>query len=324
MAEHIRGLVEDYLSDLRALRNLSRNTVRCYQGDLNNFVAFVGERFDVAKLDHKTIGRWLAKQYDGGAGPSSRNRRLSVVKMFCRWLVANRVLPTNPADCLYKAKEGHRLPTVPTQDDLERLLGAPWGTTWKAKRDRALLELMYATGARVAEVCALELDDLRDEQVIRIRHGKGDRERIIPYGRLAAEALAVWLAARPVRRSSRRLFLACPVNARSILRRRCVAVGVPVIAPHGLRHACATHCLEAGMGLVEISTLLGHVKVSTTGRYLQVSTGHLRRAMQVHPRFGAPEPDLPDAPLQRAEPAQQQRRRGTGHADALLRAARGR
>jgi integrase/recombinase XerC len=281
-----------FLRHLSVERNASAHTLRGYRTDLTDFQRFLIERgvAGVAAADARAVRAWLAALYARGLSPVSISRKLAAVRSCGRFLVRRGVLERNPA----REVRGPRLPRklvsfLPIDEARELVEGRGIGGATRA-RDRAILELLYASGLRVSELSGLDVEALdRTERTVRVL-GKGRKERIVPYGGQAARALEAWLAGRgerpgPLFTSTRGRRLG--VRAlHTIVRRAARAAGiVRPVSPHTLRHTFATHLLDRGADLRMIQELLGHSRLSTTQRYTHVAAEQLMRVYdQAHPR----------------------------------------
>jgi integrase/recombinase XerC len=243
---------------------------------------------------------WLAAQADSGAARTTLARRTSAVKTFTAWATRRGLLTTDPAMRLQVPKARRTLPAVLRQDQALAAmtaadLGAEQGDPL-ALRDRLIVELLYATGIRVSELCGLDLDDVdTDRQLLRVL-GKGNKQRTVPFGKPARASLSAWLGeGRPTlvtAESGPALLLGPrgrrldPRQARTVVHQTVSAVtGAPDIGPHGLRHSAATHLLEGGADLRIVQELLGHTSLATTQLYTHVSVARLRAVHdQAHPR----------------------------------------
>ncbi|MEX5295823.1 tyrosine recombinase XerC [Kocuria sp. CPCC 205268] len=286
----------------------SPRTVQAYTGDLRSLFTWLHARYGVAApaaVDLDMLRAWLAARHAEGAGRSSMARWTASVRGFFGWAAATGLVSPDPSLRLVAPRRRRRLPDVVPADGLRGLLedldarstapGAGGPDAALAARDRALLELLYATGARVAELTGADVDDLdRSRRVLRVL-GKGDKERTVPFGRPADEALELWLARRPVLAvadSGPALFLGARggrLDARQVRRVVERELGsVPDTAargPHALRHSAATHLVDGGADLRTVQELLGHASVATTQIYTHVSVDRLGTVYrQAHPR----------------------------------------
>lgn len=283
---------------LRLELGRSPHTVRAYQGDvaaLLRHAARMGQR-EVSELDLRMLRSWLARLRTGGVARSTLARRGSAARAFTSWAHRSGLLPTDPGSGLAAPKGRRTLPAVLRADEAVRLLEQVDGDAPQDLRDRAALELLYATGIRVAELCGLDLDDLdRGRRLVRVL-GKGARERVVPFGRPAERAVEVWLAdgrprwatatSGPALLLGRRGGRVDQRTVRALVHRRLADVaGAPDLGPHGLRHSAGTHLLEGGADLRSVQELLGHATLATTQIYTHVSVERLRTSYErAHPR----------------------------------------
>jgi integrase/recombinase XerD len=295
-------LVLDFLAYLEFERGLSRNTLEAYRGDLLQFGRFLEPR-ELSALDAgpANISDFLAELAAGGvdrppASTATIHRKTACLRSFYRHLRREGLRDSDPTATLSAPRRARKLPQVLTRGEIERLLAQPNGTEPAEQRDRALLELMYASGLRASEAIGLELGDVDlDERVLRAR-GKGSKERVVPIGVAAVEALRIYLErGRPrlVRgRPESRLF----VNFRGgsltrqglykIVRRHASSAGLADrMSPHTLRHTFATHLLAGGCDLRSVQEMLGHADVATTQLYTHLSSERLKDVyFRAHPR----------------------------------------
>jgi integrase/recombinase XerC len=302
LSEAFAAVLGEYERHLVSERNLSAHTVRAYLGDLGSLLDHAGrlgiERLD--DLDLRALRSWLANQQSRGRSRTTLARRATAARVFTAWLARTGRTTTDAGSSLGSPRPHRTLPGVLRADQARDLLdaaaaladdGSPVGL-----RDVAMLELLYATGVRVGELVGLDLDDVdRDRQVVRVL-GKGRKERSVPYGHPAAEALARWLATgRPALKAEgagAALFVGTRGRridqraVRTLVHRRLADVpDAPDLGPHGLRHTAATHLLEGGADLRSVQELLGHASLATTQLYTHVTTDRLRQAYrQAHPR----------------------------------------
>lgn len=291
------ALLDEYLTHLRVERNLSSNTLKAYAGDVGSFLAWCGrEGAHVLDLDHRQLRRYLADLDRARYSKRTIARRLAAVRSFFRYLVMKGYAAGSPAVVLSTPKLPRELPAVAPAQLLERLLESPDPSTPLGMRDRAILELLYATGVRVSELTGLDVGSVDlPGGTIRVM-GKGSRERIVPMHPAAVRRLREYLATgRPAlagQEPSDAFFLnrlgtrLTSGGVRRMLEKHLTAVGASAqITPHDLRHSFATHLLEGGADLRTVQELLGHVALSTTQIYTHVSTKHLRDVHKgAHPR----------------------------------------
>jgi integrase/recombinase XerC len=297
------AILEEYAEHLALERGRSEHTRRAYGADLRSLFAFLDARMPGAGLDALSVPAlraWLAAQAAGGAARTTLARRTSAVKTFTAWATRRGLLAEDPAARLQVPKAHRTLPAVLRQDQAQAAmdaagLGAEQGDPL-ALRDRLIVEMLYATGIRVSELCGLDIDDVdTGRRLLRVL-GKGNKQRTVPFGGPALGALNAWLTdGRPTLVHSgsgpalllgprgRRLD---PRQARTVVHQTVSAVGgAPDIGPHGLRHSAATHLLEGGADLRVVQELLGHTSLATTQLYTHVTVARLRAVHdQAHPR----------------------------------------
>ena len=289
----------EYLGALGAERGLARNTVTAYRRDLRPYVAtLVGSgRSDITMVTTDDVDRFVTGLRNSSLAPSTVSRKISAVRGFHRFLVAEDLADTDPTGSLASPKRVTGLPKALSVEDVLRLLAAPDRSTTLGRRDFALVEFLYATGARVSEAVDLDLVDVDLVERIAVVTGKGSRQRVVPIGRHAISAIEDYLPVRldlvGQRRDNDRLF----VNARGgglsrqgvwqIVRKHARTSGVAGgdVSPHVLRHSAATHMVEGGADLRTVQEMLGHASISTTQIYTRVSPQHLLEVyVSTHPR----------------------------------------
>jgi len=306
----MRDYLKAFLEHLRLNENASVHTVRAYDSDLSQYLAFLSSHLDrrvselaLADLDHLNARAFLGDLNRRGNSKASAARKLSAIRAFGRYLRREGLIEGDPAALVGTPKREQRIPAHLAVDEMSKLLEQPDTSGPLGRRDRAILELFYASGLRLSELVGLDLDDINlSRRVVRVL-GKGRKERIVPFNRSAADALRAWLADReqgltpegpknpPLRgqtpngaraRSREPLFLNYQggrLSTRSVdkLVRKYVALCSTRygISPHALRHSFATHLLEAGADLRAIQELLGHARLSTTQRYTHVNAAQL-------------------------------------------------
>lgn len=299
LAKPLAEAVEAYQRYLELEVNRSPHTVRGYLGDvvgLLDHLQRLGGR-KVADLDIQTLRGWLARLRSHGAARTSLARRAAALRTFTAWARRTGLIDTDPGALLASPRAHRTLPPVLAVSEASAVMTVDEGNRDPvALRDRLILELLYASGIRVAELVGLDIDDVdRTRRVLRVL-GKGNKERTVPYGLAAERALNDWLQdGRPtvmVDGSGAALLLGVrgarldPRAARTVVHRRIAAVpGAPDLGPHGLRHTAATHLLDGGADLRTVQELLGHASLATTQIYTHVSVERLRRTyQQAHPR----------------------------------------
>jgi integrase/recombinase XerC len=289
--------VEQFLRAL-AGRNASAHTITAYRKDLERFADWAGDGASWRTLDHLRIRAFLSHLYDQGLSKTSVARTLAALRSLYRWMAREGLAEANPAALVQTPKLPKKLPRVPTMEEMNAVLDAalPEGAAFP-ERDRLILELLYGSGVRNSELVGIELNDVRRAEDAILIRGKGKKERIVPFGDSAREALAAYLPARArllaeLQRTSRALLLnrrGGRLTTRSvgrIVKRIAVACGLPPdVHPHTLRHAFGTHMLEEGADLRAIQELLGHERLSTTQRYTQLSMRHVMNVYdRTHPK----------------------------------------
>ena len=302
LPEPMVAALGEYERHLVSERNLSAHTVRAYIGDVSAMLehaAMLGHS-EIADVDLRVLRSWLAKQQTLGKARATMARRATAVRVFCAWAQRTGRSTTDAAALLGSPKAHRPLPPALRVEEAAGLIdaalehaadGSPVGI-----RDVAILELMYATGIRVGELCGLDVDDLDlERRVVRV-FGKGRKERSVPFGKPAERAVLDWMRrARPslaVPGSGAALFLGARGRridqraVRAMVHNRLSEVpGAPDLGPHGLRHTAATHLLEGGADLRSVQEMLGHASLATTQIYTHVTTDRLRQAYrQAHPR----------------------------------------
>jgi integrase/recombinase XerC len=297
----MRQAVDDFGDHLARVDNRSAHTVRAYVGDLVSLLDHAA-RAGCAGPDDLDLGvlrSWLAARQRTGAARTSQARRAAAARTFTGWAHRTGRIPADPGAHLASPRAHRELPTVLRADQAADLVTSPTADNRardpEALRDRAVLELLYATGVRVSELCGLDRADVDEaRRVVRV-FGKGAKERAVPYGLPAQRALDDWLRhGRPALVKDGRsdaLFVGVkggrlqPTVVRRFVRDAALAAGLPHTSPHDLRHSAATHLLDGGADLRAVQDLLGHAALSSTQIYTHVSTERLRAAFkQAHPR----------------------------------------
>lgn len=299
-ATEVTDAVARFAVHLAAARGVSAHTVRAYQGDVRHAAAFAARR-GVAwdDVDLAVLRSWLASMVAGGLSRATIARRGAAVRAFYSWATAEGLVRADPAARLVTAAPRAALPSALGLEPAARLVtvardaAADGGPI--ALRDWALVELLYATGIRVGEAAGLDVDDVdRGQRLVRVL-GKGDKERVVPFGVPAGRAVQAWLdGGRPALAtpdSGPALFLgprgrrADQRQLRTAVHRAAARAGVEDVAPHGLRHTAATHLLQGGSDLRSVQELLGHASLATTQRYTHVTADRLRASyLHAHPR----------------------------------------
>jgi len=303
VSDNFKKLTSAFSRHLEVERSLSVHTIRAYLGDLESLLTHLEQIgvTDISQLELVHLRSWLANQQVKGGARTTLSRRAVSVRLFTKWAVKNKYLAKDVATTLATPK-GHR--TLPEVLDIADAKTAMDSLATRASeeetpislRDVAMVELLYATGARVAELCGLDLSDIDyDRQTIRVL-GKGNKERMIPLGNPAMKAVNVWL--KEGRNSLKNSLSGTAVflgargkridqrTVRTVVYNALQAIeGIERMGPHALRHSAATHLLEGGADLRTVQEILGHASLATTQIYTHVSTERLQKAFkQAHPR----------------------------------------
>ena len=302
MAPGDLGAIDAFVDHLLLERRLSTHTAQAYRTDVASLGVFLGRAGrSLFEADYRVLRRWLAHLGTRGYARTSVARKAAAIGTFYVWATRRGMVEANPAALLSRPARASRLPGVLKVAEAERLATAPTPANAVGLRDRAMLELLYGSGLRVAEACGLDLDDLDIEgQRVRVM-GKGRKERVVPMGDFAAQALAQYLEAgrgaflpraesRPSEEDAlffnRRKKRMTPRDTRAMVERYArVTLSGRGVSPHTLRHSFATHLLEAGADIRAVQELLGHASLATTQRYTHVSRTRLFDAYRSsHPR----------------------------------------
>ncbi len=304
-----RGLMrlraDAFLAAMAHERGCSPHTLRAYTRELGDFTAFaqrlLGEDAMVGRLEHTHIRAYLGELYERGLSKASVARALAAIRSWCKWLARQGEIEQSPAALVATPKLPKHLPRVPTIEEMNRMVdaGADETAAWPA-RDRVIVELLYGCGIRNAELVGIDLKDIQWANEAMLVRGKGRKERLVPIGDAASEALRAYLPERGRKLTAMgRVSAALLLNAlgrgngrlttRSvgrIVKRMALAQGLPAeVHPHTLRHAFGTHMLEEGADLRAIQELLGHERLSTTQRYTQLTVGQVEAVYdRTHPR----------------------------------------
>jgi integrase/recombinase XerC len=281
-----------------AQRNASQHTVKAYRTDLAEFVQFVGPE-ELRAIDHLLIRAFLSQLYERGLSKASVSRALSSIRSFFRWMGREHCIDSNPALLVSAPKLPKRLPRVPTMEEMNSVLDADMPPEAAfPERDRLILELLYGCGIRNSELTGIDIGDMHQRQGLILVRGKGKKERQVPFGDSAQQALREYMPERNATLERRRRTGECAllINLRGsrlttrsvgrIVKAVAVAGGLPAeVHPHTLRHAFGTHMLEEGADLRAIQELLGHERLSTTQRYTQLTNKQVLAVYdKTHPR----------------------------------------
>lgn len=315
----LKDRIRDFLAFLRYNRNLSPHTLRAYDTDLTQCLAHLAARdglkpseVAVSRFDADGVRGFMAELHDRGNSRASAGRRLAALRTFARYLLREELIVLDPTALVGAPRKEQTLPAHLATGEMDQLLAAPDVSTPAGRRDRAILELFYASGLRLSELVDLDLEDVNlSSRVVRVR-GKGGKERLVPFGKSAAAAIRAMLGDhrstsnvelrtsnrgnRPSPHARRRLAIFLNLRGgrlttrsvdrvvRRYVREAAIAQG---ISPHALRHTFATHLLQAGADLRVIQELLGHSRLGTTQRYTHLDVGRIMDVYKrAHPRAG--------------------------------------
>ncbi|QGU02291.1 Tyrosine recombinase XerC [Corynebacterium kalinowskii] len=290
MAELI-PLIEDYCESLHLVAGKSPATIKSYRSDLQLLAQDVAT---TKELTLSSLRAWLAKAVAEGKSKATLARRTASVKGFSAWLVKQGELDRDVAARLVTPKAGRHLPRVLAQKEAGELVGnAVSEDEVQFARDSAILELMYAAGVRIGELVGLDVGDVDVAKRTAKVTGKGNKQRMVPFGAAAADALSQWITVRGelAQAEESALFVGVrgkridPRQVRRVVERAAAVTGVSDLTPHGLRHSAATHMLEGGADLRIVQEMLGHSSLQTTQIYTHVTASRLKAAFdQAHPR----------------------------------------
>jgi integrase/recombinase XerC len=297
-------LAEKFLAMLAHERAASPHTLRAYQREINNFVAYLleqhGTNVQMHSIDHLQIRGYLGELYERGLAKASVARSLAAVRSWFQWMARAGHVTSNPASLVATPKLPKHLPRVPSIEQMNHLVetaASDEAAAWP-ERDRVIFELLYGCGIRNAELVGLNLTDLHWAREVILVRGKGRKQRYVPLGDAAADAIRAYLPSRTLKlagKANEALLLNLRLRGTGRLTTRSVgrivkqislAKGLPAeIHPHTLRHAFGTHMLEEGADLRAIQELLGHERLSTTQRYTQLTVGQVTQVYdRTHPR----------------------------------------
>lgn len=295
--ESRRNLVREYLTYLQVEKGLAANSLESYRRDLarlEDWASRAGK--PIAELARTDLRAWIASLSREGLAPTSVSRATSAARGFYRFLMLDGHIKRHPAEDLDTPQGVAHLPRFLSEDEMERLLCAPDTATEEGLRDRAMLELMYASGLRISEMIALKPSDVDLDAGLLSCHGKGSKERRIPIGKSAARWLELYRNSRARKGGAHdpRLFvnsLGAPLTRQSVwasIKRYSERAGLENVSPHTLRHSFATHLLQRGADSRSVQSLLGHSDISTTQIYTHITDRHLRATYnRHHPRAQA-------------------------------------
>ncbi len=290
----VRPQVQAFLDFCRVEKGLSANSLSAYTADLERFSKFLGEGAAVPGIEE--LRHYLDTLYQAGLSSRSVARHVATLRNFCSFLVREGFLATDPSEHLRTPKQWQAIPKFLNLEQIEKLIAAPDSARPTGLRDRAMLELLYATGLRVSELCRLGVSDLNLEMGVLRTTGKGNKQRLVPVGKAAVLAVRSYLesgrGALLKQRASRYLFVTARGGCltRQAFWKLLAGYGRKAgifhgLTPHVLRHSFATHLLEGGADLRSVQVMLGHADISTTQIYTHVMRSRLQRVVeQHHPR----------------------------------------
>ena len=286
-----RNLVREYLTYLQVEKGLAKNSLESYRRDLNRLEDWAGRAGkDIEALVRADLRAWIASLSREGLSPTSIGRATSAARGFYRFLMLDGHIKRHPAEDLDSPQRSAHLPRFLSEDEMERLLNVPDTATEEGLRDRAMLELMYASGLRISELVTLTPSDVDPDAGLLACHGKGSKERRIPIGKSAARWLELYRASRARHKGTHdaRLFvnsLGAPLSRQTVwaaIKRYSERAGLENVSPHTLRHSFATHLIQRGADSRSVQSLLGHSDISTTQIYTHMTDRHLRSTYDRH------------------------------------------
>lgn len=298
MNEKQRDFVREYLIYLRVEKGLARNSWESYERDLARLQEWTARNdFDLLEITRQDLRKWIKSLSQEGLNPTSIGRMISAARGFYKFLSLDAHIIKNPAEDLVAPQKGFYLPRFLTEPEIEVLFAVPNIETETGLRDRALLEVLYASGLRVSESINLKVNDVDLDAGILNAHGKGSKERRVPLGRSAVDWLIKYLAVRTRNENLRNslLFVSKLGNALTrqtvyLLVQNCAEKsGFENVSPHTLRHSFATHLMQRGADSRSVQAMLGHSDISTTQIYTHLTDNHLKMTYdEHHPRSGNP------------------------------------
>ena len=282
-------LLRSFLDSLYIEKGLSKNTISSYKNDISSFSSWCDkELLDLLKITDLNLNNYISNLFSIGLKSSSINRKISSIKHFYLFLLKKKIIKNSPVDEIAIPKQEKYLPTSMSEDEVECLLGSPKSSIKIERRDKAMIEILYATGMRISELVNLKLTDIDFNRSVLKVFGKGSKERLVPYGEKAAEALRIYLEDRK-KLDSKDVFLS---NRGTRITRGAFWQRIKIyikrenlkssISPHTLRHAFATHLLNRGADLRSVQILLGHSDLSTTQIYTHIAKKRLGEILKKH------------------------------------------
>lgn len=282
-------LIRSFLDSLYIEKGLSQNTVSSYKNDISSFLVWVSKNnIDELKATSADLNNYISYLFKNGLKSSSINRKISSIKHFYLFLLKKKIILHSPVDEVATPKQQKYLPTSMSEDEVECLLSSPKSSSKIERRDKAMIEILYATGMRISELVNLKLTDIDFNRSLLKVLGKGSKERLVPYGEEASEALSIYLKDRK-KSECKDVFLS---NRGSKISRGAFWQRIKIyikrenlkssISPHTLRHAFATHLLNRGADLRSVQILLGHSDLSTTQIYTHIAKKRLGEILKKH------------------------------------------
>jgi integrase/recombinase XerD len=291
-----RDLVREFLSYIQVEKGLSINTQQSYARDIAKLQSWAQKNGkQIESLERKDLREWIARMSQDGLAPTSVSRAVSAARGFFRFLMLDGHIKRHPAEDIHTPQRDARLPQFLSEEEMERLLLAPDVQTDTGVRDRAMLEVLYAAGLRVSELCGLRTSDIDLNAALLTCFGKGSKQRRIPIGKSAVNWLQKYLSVRRQlgQEAKPELFVhrdrrMTRQTAWAIIKTHAAHAGVPDISPHTLRHSFGTHLMQHGADSRSVQALLGHSDISTTEIYTHITDLHMRKAYdRFHPRARA-------------------------------------
>ena len=288
-----RNLVREFLSYIQVEKGLSTNTLQSYARDIAKLQAWAEKNHkQIEKLERTDLREWIAGMSRKGQAPATVSRAVSAARGFFRFLMLDGHIKRHPAEDIHTPQNNSRLPQFLSEEEMGRLLFAPDIKTDIGVRDRAMLEILYAAGLRVSEMCSLKTSDIDIDTALLTCHGKGSKQRRVPIGKSAVHWLQRYLGIRKQMGNEAKpeLFLhrgkkITRQTVWSVLKTYAAQAGVPDISPHTLRHSFGTHLMQHGADSRSVQALLGHADISTTEIYTHITDVHMRKAYdRFHPR----------------------------------------
>ena len=281
--------IDSFLDSLYIEKGLSNNTVSSYKNDIKSFFLWLDENsFNPLNINASDVNNYVSKLYGDGLKSSSVNRKISAIKSFYIFLQKKKIIKKSPIADIVMPKQEKYLPVSMSEEEVERLLNSPDLNIQIERRDKAMIEVLYATGIRISELTNLKLTDLDINRSVLKVFGKGSKERLVPFGEKAAESLNLYLTDRKDLKS-KEIFLS---NRGTKISRSAFWQRIKIytkrenlkisISPHTLRHAFATHLLNRGADLRSVQILLGHSDLSTTQIYTHIAKQRLGEILKKH------------------------------------------